>query len=249
MPKVALSAFGLVLELNAPMAIVGPIVAALGHCSRPVATEQTDIRAAVRRGVDGQFEGHVGGETFSSESTAALVVELPRRIEAVLAENCPTHVFVHAGVVCLGGRVVVLPGGSRAGKSTAVEALVRAGATYWSDEFAPVDLDGRVVPFPRPLNRRVGERTELVTLPGPTEHSPRPVKRVVLARYEPGSRWAPAPLSRGEALLRLIEHTVPVRQRPAQALGALDRLLEAATVEAGLRGDADEFAAALAAAV
>jgi hypothetical protein len=42
---------------------------------------------------------------------------------------------------------MVLPGKSFAGKTTLVAALVRAGAEYWSDEYAVLDANGDVHPY------------------------------------------------------------------------------------------------------
>src|SRR3954469_9856881 len=53
-----------------------------------------------------------------------------------VAEMARRRVFVHAGVVALEGRAVMLPGRSHAGKTTLVAELVKAGATYYSDEYA-----------------------------------------------------------------------------------------------------------------
>ena len=40
------------------------------------------------------------------------------------------------------------------GKTTLVKALVEAGATYYSDEFAVLDKEGQVQPYPVPLSIR-----------------------------------------------------------------------------------------------
>jgi hypothetical protein len=64
-----------------------------------------------------------------------------------IALHAPEHVFVQAGVVGVGERAMVLPGKSFAGKTTLVAALVRAGAEYWSDEYAVLDANGDVHPY------------------------------------------------------------------------------------------------------
>jgi hypothetical protein len=69
---------------------------------------------------------------------------LDAELRMYIALNAPEHVFVHAGVVGVGERAIVLPGRSFAGKTTLVAALVRAGAEYWSDEYAVLDADGLV---------------------------------------------------------------------------------------------------------
>ena len=62
---------------------------------------------------------------------------------------------MHAGVVGWKGWALVLPGKSGAGKTTLVAELIRAGATYYSDEYAVLDERGRVHPYARPLAVRV----------------------------------------------------------------------------------------------
>src|SRR6185295_10176403 len=71
-----------------------------------------------------------------------------------VAINTRRRLFVHAGVVGWHGRAIVIPGRSMSGKTTLVTALVRAGATYYSDEYAVFDMHGRVHPFPKPLSIR-----------------------------------------------------------------------------------------------
>src|SRR5437667_10027272 len=82
-------------------------------------------------------------------------------LQMFVAEWARRRVFVHAGVVGWRGQAIVIPGMSFSGKSTLVAALVRAGATYYSDEYAVFDAQGRVHPYPRPLALRdeSGEQT------------------------------------------------------------------------------------------
>ena len=64
------------------------------------------------------------------------------------------QLFVHAGVVGWHGRAIVIPGRSFSGKTTLVAAFVKAGATYYSDEYAVLDSEGIVHPYPRRLSIR-----------------------------------------------------------------------------------------------
>src|SRR6185295_19741358 len=84
--------------------------------------------------------------------------EIFERLESDLrlfvAELATHRVFVHAGVVGWKGKAIVIPGRSYSGKSTLVAELVKAGATYYSDEYAVFDSRGRVYPFPKPLEMR-----------------------------------------------------------------------------------------------
>ena len=68
-----------------------------------------------------------------------------------VAFRAPDQIFLHAGAVAYLGRMIVLPAAALTGKSTLVAALVRAGATYYSDQFAVVDEQGRVHPYATPL--------------------------------------------------------------------------------------------------
>ena len=81
---------------------------------------------------------------------------LAAHAELFVAEHATDHLFVHAGVVGWEDRAIVMPGASFAGKTTLVRAWLEAGATYYSDEFAVLDRDGRVHPFARPLAIRDG---------------------------------------------------------------------------------------------
>jgi hypothetical protein len=153
-------------------------------------------------------------------------------------------------VVAWRGRAIVIPGRSFSGKSSLVAALVRAGATYYSDEYAVFDARGRVHPFPAPLSLRGadGER--------PTRHPPEslgrrpgtrplPVGRVAVSPYRQGARWRPRRLTPGQGVLALLANTVPARERPAAALAALQRAVVAAPVLKGARGEASEVAGVL----
>jgi hypothetical protein len=154
-------------------------------------------------------------------------------------------VFVHAGVVGLNGRAIVFPGRSFSGKSTLVAELVRAGATYYSDEYAVLDTGGRVHPYPRPLSIResgAGRPTKYPAevLGGPAGVRPLPVGLVVVSEYRPGARWRPRRLSAGQGALALLAHTVSARRRPQRALAALRQVVAAAPVLKGARGEAKE---------
>jgi hypothetical protein len=176
---------------------------------------------------------------------ALAVLEADLRLNVAAAAT--RRVFVHAGVVAHQGRAIVLPGRSGAGKSTLVAALVRAGAVYYSDEFAVLDARGRVHPFAKPLALRDAEGggARSVTaeeLGGASGTRPLPVGLVVLSSFRRRGRWRPTRLTPGAALLGLVPHTVPVRRRPEASLEALTAMLERAVVLKSPRGEADGLA-------
>ena len=167
-----------------------------------------------------------------------------------VAEWAPRHCFVHAGVVGWNGKAIVIPGRSFAGKSTLVAELVRAGASYYSDEYAVLDRRGRVHPFARPLALRAsgGFKQEQQPVPGLERchgQRPLPIGLVVVSRYRPGAHWRPRRLSAGQGVLALLSNTVSARRRPDLALSSLRRAVQEAKVIQGVRGEARQAAAAI----
>ena len=181
-----------------------------------------------------------------------LFVVLESEIRQRVAAAAPERVFVHAGVVGWKGRAILVPGRSRSGKTTLTAELVKAGATYYSDEFAVLDETGRVHPFAKPLSVR-GEggcdrharRQAPEELGGLSGARPLRVALVVLAEYRDGADWEPRRLSAGQAVLEMLKHTVPARLRPEESLAALGRAVSDAAILAGERGEAPELASRL----
>ncbi|MGI8733837.1 MAG: hypothetical protein ACR2LM_11130 [Pyrinomonadaceae bacterium] len=157
------------------------------------------------------------------------------------------RIFVHAGVVEWKGQAIVIPGRSMSGKTTLTAELVRAGATYYSDEYAVLDERGRVHPYPRNLGMRLpgtDEQTKVraETLGGKVGVKPLPVGMIVVSRYEAGARWRPRKLSPGQGALEVLANTVPARTRPEQSLTSIQQAVANATIFKGRRGDAKETA-------
>jgi hypothetical protein len=173
---------------------------------------------------------------------------LEAAIRLTIAEHAPERVFVHAGVVAWKNRAIVVPGRSFSGKSTLVAALVRAGATYYSDEYAVCRDSGVIEPFDKPLElRHEGSREQYavdVPMPG-GDRAPIPAGLILVTRYAPGAAWRPRERSKGAGVLALLENTVCARSAPERALHALSAAVRSAIVLEGDRGDADETAAAV----
>jgi len=164
-----------------------------------------------------------------------------------IAEHARRRVFVHAGVVAWHGRAIVIPGRSFSGKSSLVAALVGAGATYYSDEYAVFDARGRVHPFLAPMSLRGAEgerptRRSPESLGARPGTRPLPVGLVAVSEYRHGARWRPRRLTPGQGVLALLANTVPARERPAAALAALQQAVLHAPVLKGTRGEAAEVA-------
>lgn len=169
-------------------------------------------------------------------------------IQLEVATYAPEAVFVHAGVVLWGEKLIVLPGRSHAGKSTLVHALIELGASYFSDEYAVVDCDGLVRPWPRPISLREGrsrDNTPAIELGWKPEFGPTRVGLVVCTRYEQGETWNPVEISAAQAVLELLDNTVSARLEPQRALEYLPRLTTRACCLKGPRGEAMETAQAI----
>src|SRR5215813_7086410 len=175
------------------------------------------------------------------------ITEVFERLESDLrlfvAEVARHRVFVHAGVVGWKGKAIVIPGRSYSGKSTLVSELVRAGATYYSDEYAVFDSRGRVYPFSKPLEiRESGDFKQtkfgIEQFGGRTATKPIPVGLVMVTQYRAGAHWRPRSLSDGQAVLALLANTDSARRQPERALSALQRAVTTAQVLKGVRGEA-----------
>ncbi|MCP4966018.1 MAG: hypothetical protein GY926_12375 [bacterium] len=131
-------------------------------------------------------------------------------------------VFVHAGVVGWNDRAILLPGRSRWGKSTLVEALVRAGAQYLSDEYAILLPNGRIQSYPRPIHLRTPHGRTLLdprSIGTVAQRTYRP-SVAVLARYRPGANWNPEVLSPASTALAAFDGMVVAAVAPERAMQA-----------------------------
>jgi hypothetical protein len=167
-------------------------------------------------------------------------------LQLAVAEAARGRVFVHAGVVGWRGRAVLVPGRSYTGKTTLTAELLRAGATFYSDEFAVLDAEGRVHPYPKPLAvRGEGGRQRKVRpeeFGGRGATVPLPVGLVVVSEFREGARFRPRSLTPGQGSLALLANAIPTRRRPAEVLDTLERAVRGATVLRGARGEAAEAA-------
>lgn len=181
------------------------------------------------------------GETYDR---AMVLIE--SEIELYVAEFARPNLFIHAGVVGWKGSAIVLPGASFAGKSTLVAALVNAGATYYSDEYAILDRNGHVHPYARPLSLRDGPlgpggRIDLDhrAPQGENASEPLPVGMVAFTTYVPECEWHWERLTPGAAAMALCEHTIALRKRPADSFDIIGKIVSSAPAIKGVRGDTD----------
>ena len=162
-----------------------------------------------------------------------------------IAEMSPRRVFVHAGVVGWKDKAIVIPGRTFTGKTTLVAELVRAGATYYSDEYAVLDARGRVHPFPRPLQIRDGtgrqQKQSVEMIGGRAGKKPLTISLVISSRYRSGATWRPRVLSLGRGMQEMLSNTVSARRQPEMVLTTLKKSLAQARILKSVRGEAHQM--------
>jgi len=91
---------------------------------------------------------HIWQGEEAGEVVAAFEFAFYNRVVAALY---PFVVSLHAATVNWQGKCITIAGTSGAGKSSLCTAALLNGAEYFSDEYALLDKQGRITPFPRPL--------------------------------------------------------------------------------------------------
>ena len=221
---------------------------------KPASSPVVDyLYSVIGGGSEGQSKVRHYNLLYAGPFRLARVMDLDKLFEILesdlqlnIAERARSRLFVHAGVVGWKSRAIIVPGSSFSGKTTLVAALVRAGATYYSDEYAVFDRWGRVHPYPRPLcirqeNNGRSKRFPVEAFGGVPGDKPLRVGLIVLTEYQPGARWRTRSLSPGQAALALLAHTVPVRRRPRSALATIRRVVPGTKVVKGVRGEAEQI--------
>ncbi len=200
-------------------------------------------------------------ETEASDPVAALRTFNHELMHGVMLGARELY-FVHAAVVEIAGRGVVLPGLSQAGKSTLALALLERGARYLSDELLAYDpVHERALGFPRALKIRdecVGYFPDLAAdfvghgegrfLPfraHPTALSASTrIAAIVLPRWSGiGCTTELTPLSAGEALLALASSSLNFGAHRTRSLDCLTSLVRTARAWRLLWSDPHDSAA------
>jgi hypothetical protein len=190
------------------------------------------------------YVGHSSAGLFVETLDQARACEaFASTVQFDVAAASTEWVFVHAGVVVHDGGAIVIPAPTMHGKSTLVEALVRAGATYYSDEYAVIDTEGRVHPFRIPLSIRTGDGGKRRLAPDAAGTLPAvPIRTIVATRHSAGAVWQPRRGTPAEAVMALLSNAVRARLAPRATLDVLARAVDGAILLEGPRGDADVVA-------
>lgn len=172
-------------------------------------------------------------------------------LRVAIARDAVNRVFLHAGAVGWKGKAILIPADSYQGKSTLVAELVRQGAEYYSDEYAILDKDGNVHPFPRPISMRTydGElaihELEIESLGGIVADKPIPVGLILITKYVENGKWRPKLLTPGQGMLEIMPHTISLGNHPDFSLSVLKNIASRAIIASSYRGSAKNFAKTL----
>src|SRR3954449_2119391 len=249
MGRLVLRAYGRVVAVDAPDDALAIVRTRLPE-TYTTDDGRPDREWRMRREPSGMWmaydEDGLGGGAHIADGVEVLLSSL----ELWVAEHARDRIFVHAGCAVHDGRAIVVPGRTMSGKSSLTAALVRAGASYFSDEFAVIDRRGRVHPYPRPMSIRPYDGSARLRVPvaeigGAVGTASAPVGLVAHLRHDGDGGWQVEDLSPGRAALALIDNTVAARSRPRAMLTAVGKATTSARAVAGTRGDADEAAAVL----
>lgn len=221
-----------------------------------LADKETEYKFSIERNGDEIYRVALNDETIVERVCDELLTDvLMSQIRVTIAEFAVAKVFLHAGVVGWKNRAIVIPARSWSGKSTLVAALVKKGAVYYSDEYAVLDAAGNVHPFPKQISLRPPKPPytqidyAVESFGGVAGSEPLPVGLVLLAKYRKDKKlpekWQPRRLSGGLGIMEILPHALPIRNKPKFVLEVLNKLTSRAIIVKTIRGEAEQFAAAL----
>jgi PqqD family protein of HPr-rel-A system len=199
-----------------------------------------------------------GTEVGATTTVDAALSYLQWSINQLAVAEADAMALLHASAVCRGERVAIFPATSNSGKSTLAAGLVRAGLGYVTDETVAVDLStGRVLPYPKPISLDRGSWPLFAEVApsvadsserffenewhldpsrlhrdAATEH-PSADSHVTLVAFPTHRAGAPTELtrmSRGEALMLLLENSFNPTSNGAAGMAALARIAATARV-------------------
>lgn len=155
---------------------------------------------------------------------------------------------IHAGTVVYNDKAIVVSGNSGSGKSRLVQEFLRHGAEYSSDEYAILDRQGYVHPYPRTLMIRTDGDQQYPVLPSElhaeVREQPAPAALFLFLRFEPNAPGLDIqPLDRSEFLIRLLQSTPQVMADRPDVLAPLMATASLAKSYAGVRGEVSRAAA------
>jgi hypothetical protein len=220
---------------------IAELAARIGFATPRATTVPSTLRYRSTTSSNGHrvFERHDSLRDDSIQAIGSTIDELVDDLHLSIALHATDDVFVHAGVVAWNGVAILLPGRSLAGKSTLVHELVRAGATYLSDEYARITSTGEIAPYPRPLQLRTAGGRRLVdpfTI-GCVAVAPCAPGVVVFTHHRTGAAFEPVVVPPAQAALELFDNTVVAKVAPGRAIMAVAHVARCAVSVRSDRGE------------
>ena len=252
---IAFEAFGARIGIRIAESVASDVRPRLPPRARLITSEDYDTVYSVNS-IPSKSSSHTiyqlerdGADVGSYRSLSRICRELESDMHFQVALAARDFLFVHAGVVQWKRQAVVVPGRTETGKSSLIMALVHSGGEYFSDEYAVLDREGRVHPYPKPLSqRREGGPPRLHTAEalGSQQEAPAvPMGLAVITRFRNGAAWNPRRISKAQVMMALFDNTVVAESRPEFALSVLAKAVEGTEGLEGERGEASEMASAL----
>jgi hypothetical protein len=211
----------------------------------PSAPDTTEDRryAVVRAGAASWEVAIDDGAPITLTTPEAVSEHIEGDLHHWLATYTRGYLFVHAGCVGWRDRAIVIPGRSFAGKTTLTQALLEAGATYYSDDYAVIDPSGAIHPFPRLLRVRPerpgpSARVDPSASNWPIGRTPIRAGIVAALTYDADAGWEVETQSSGMGALSLLDNTVAARERPQDALRLMSNAMIGAIAIKGTRDSA-----------
>lgn len=188
---------------------------------------------------------------IKSDSCEKCLNALESNLRLTVAEFAPELVFLHAGVVGWNGEAVIIPGKSFSGKTTLVAEFVRRGCDYLSDEYAIIDREGLIYPFPKKLSVRgiiddfTQTELDVEHFGGKRAPKPLPAGSLVLTEYRRDMVENKIPRtaagSVGAGILACIANSISIRRQPQAVLEILNKVVARCRILQSERGEASEF--------
>ena len=243
--SIAFEAFGVRVRVTGDtQAVIERVRATLPPGARLCDSSGAEVSFAVLAQDDDTYRVMRGRSAVSSGLELELALKLlETELHMYVGLHAPDSIFVHAGVVAHRGKTIVIPGLSFSGKSTLVSELVRAGAAYYSDEFAVLDQRGLVHPYPTALSLRNGSGpngADSAPL-GRPDDPPLAIGAVVFTTYRADAQWEPNRLSPGRGALAMLANTLAALERSQEAVRAITSALDGAIILEGERGEARQL--------
>lgn len=221
----------------------------LPDCFREIEETETENHFQFVRNPSGKHSLYKNGERIFTRTERNRALEtLGSQVRLTVAEFAVGRVFIHSGVVSWKGKAIMFPGKSFSGKTSLTAALVKRGAVYYSDEYAILDEEGFVHPFPKTLSVR-GEIDDYTQVEYPVEalggkagEEKIPVGMVLITEYKTNARWKPKILSSGRGVMEIIKNSVSIRNNPNFVLEVLNKMANRAVIVRSRRGDVSKFA-------